>query len=91
MGGLTVQAHDVILYPTMTERSVYMIENENKLIFIVPREANKKDIAKAIKELYEVEVEEINTLIDRQGKKKAFIKLKEGFSASELAIKLGIL
>jgi large subunit ribosomal protein L23 len=86
-----MQAHDVIMYPTMTERSVYMIENENKLIFIVTREANKKDIAKAIKELYEVEAEEINTLIDRQGKKKAFIKLKEGFSASELAIKLGIL
>ena len=84
-------AHDVIMYPTMTERSVYMIENENKLIFIVHREANKKDIAKAIKELYEVEVKEINTLIDRNGKKKAFIKLKEGYSASELAIKLGIL
>jgi large subunit ribosomal protein L23 len=84
-------AHDVIIYPTMTERSVYMIENENKLVFIVHREANKNDIAKAIKELYEVEAEEINTLIDRQGKKKAFIKLKEGFSASEVAIKLGIL
>jgi len=84
-------AHDVIMYPTMTERSVYMIENENKLIFIVNREADKKDIAKAIKELYEVEAKEINTLIDRKGKKKAFIKLKEGFSASELAIKLGIL
>jgi len=86
-----MQAHDVIMYPTMTERSVYMIENENKLIFIVNREADKKDIAKAINELYEVEAKEINTLIDRNGKKKAFIKLKEGYSASELAIKLGIL
>jgi large subunit ribosomal protein L23 len=84
-------AHDVIKYPTMTERSVYMIENENKLIFIVEREATKSQIASAIKELYQVEAKEINTLIDRQGKKKAFIKLKEGFSASEVAIKLGIL
>ena len=86
-----MKAHDVIMYPTMTERSVYMIENENKLIFIVNREADKKDIAKAINELYEVEAKEINTLIDRNGKKMAFIKLKEGYSASELAIKLGIL
>jgi large subunit ribosomal protein L23 len=86
-----MQAQDVIMYPTMTERSVYMIENENKLIFIVNREATKKDIAKAIKELYEVETKEINTLIDRQGKKKAFVKLTESFSASEVAIKLGIL
>jgi large subunit ribosomal protein L23 len=84
-------AHDVIKYPTMTERSVYMIENENKLIFIVEREATKSQIASAMKELYQVEAKEINTLIDRQGKKKAFIKLKEGFSASEVAIKLGIL
>jgi large subunit ribosomal protein L23 len=91
MGGLTMQAHDVIMYPTMTERSVYMIENENKLVFIVRREANKNDIAKAVKELYEVEVKEINTLIDRQGNKKAFVKLKKGFNASEVAIKLGIL
>ena len=86
-----MQAHDVIMYPTMTERSVYMIENENKLVFIVRREANKSDIAKAVKELYEVEVKEINTLIDRQGNKKAFVKLKKGFNASEVAIKLGIL
>ncbi len=84
-------AHDIIKYPTMTERSVYMIENENKLIFIVEREATKNQIASAMKELYQVETQEINTLIDRQGKKKAFIKLKEGFSASEVAIKLGIL
>jgi large subunit ribosomal protein L23 len=84
-------AHDIIKYPTMTERSVYMIENENKLIFIVEREATKNQIAAAMKELYQVEAKEINTLIDRQGKKKAFIKLKEGFSASEVAIKLGIL
>ncbi|HIH88742.1 TPA: 50S ribosomal protein L23 [Candidatus Bathyarchaeota archaeon] len=86
-----MQSHDVIKYPTMTERSVYMIENENKLVFIVHREATKSQIAAAIKDLYEVEAKEINTLIDRQGEKKAFIKLKEGFSASEVAIKLGIL
>jgi large subunit ribosomal protein L23 len=86
-----MQSHDVIKYPTMTERSVYMIENENKLVFIVHREATKTQIATAIKELYQVEAKEINTLINRQGEKKAFIKLKEGFSASEVAIKLGLL
>jgi large subunit ribosomal protein L23 len=86
-----MKPHDVIKYPTMTERSVYMIENENKLVFIVSREATKQDIAKSIKELYQVEAKEINTLINRQGEKKAFIKLKEGYNASEVAIKLGIL
>ncbi len=83
--------HDVIRYPTMTERSVYMIENENKLVFIVSREASKSDISKAVNALYEVEVADVRTLIDRQGEKKAFVKLREGYSASEVAIKLGIL
>ncbi|MBN1681964.1 50S ribosomal protein L23 [Candidatus Bathyarchaeota archaeon] len=86
-----MKPHDVIKYPTMTERSVYMIENENKIIFIVNRKATKKDISIAIKELYDVESSEIRTLIDRSGEKKAFVKLKEGYNASDLAIKLGIL
>ncbi len=75
----------------MTERSVYMIENENKLIFIVDRRANKLDITKAVKTLYDVEVKEINTLITRKGEKKAFVKLTKDYQASEVAIKLGIL
>jgi large subunit ribosomal protein L23 len=86
-----MQPHDVIKYPMMTERSVSMIENENKLIFIVNKEADKDDIAKAVKELYEVEAETVRTLITRQGEKKAFVKLKAGYNASEVAIKLGIL
>jgi large subunit ribosomal protein L23 len=83
--------HDVVLYPMMTERSIYMIENENKLVFIVNHKANKHDISKAIETLYGVEVESINTLITRKTQKKAFVKLKEGHDASDLAIRLGLL
>ena len=83
--------HDVILYPLMTERSVYMIENENKLVFIVKRDATKLDISRAVKTLYGVEAESVNTLISRKSVKKAFVKLKEAHDASDLAIRLGIL
>lgn len=83
--------HDVILYPMMTERSVYMIENENKLVFVVNRRAKKGEISRAVNKLYGVEVENVNTLITNKGLKKAFIKLKEGYDASDLAIRLGIL
>jgi large subunit ribosomal protein L23 len=48
-------------------------------------------IAKAIEELYEVEAETVNTLITIKGEKKAFIKLKEEYDASDVAIRLGIL
>jgi large subunit ribosomal protein L23 len=75
----------------MTERSVNMIEYENKLVFIVDRRSTKKDIANAIKELYEVEAETVNTSITRDGNKKAFVRLKEEYDASDVAIRLGIL
>ena len=86
-----MKTHQIIKYPLMTERSVNMIEFENKLVFIVDRRFNKNEIAKAIKDLYEVEVESVNTSITRKGDKKAFVKLKEQYDASDIAIRLGIL
>ncbi|MCW4048196.1 MAG: 50S ribosomal protein L23 [Candidatus Bathyarchaeota archaeon] len=86
-----MDAHKIVKYPLMTERSVNMIENENKLVFIVDRRANKYQIMNAIKVLYEVEVETVNTLINRNGDKKAFIKLTDDYNASDVAIRLGIL
>lgn len=86
-----MEAHKIILYPLMTERSFNMIEYENKLVFIVNRAATKHMIAKAVRNLYEVEAETVNTLITRRGEKKAFIKLKDEYDASDVAIRLGIL
>jgi len=86
-----MKPHEVILFPLMTERSINMIENENKLVFIVDRRANKHEISHAVRHLYGVEVETVNTLISRDNRKKAFVKLTEEFDASDLAIRLGIL
>ena len=91
MDGVKMEAHAIIKYPLMTERSVNMIENENKLVFIVDRRSNKLQIAAAIRELYEVEAETVNTLITRKGEKKAFVKLTDEYDASDVAIRLGIL
>jgi large subunit ribosomal protein L23 len=91
MDGLIMEAHKVIKYPMMTERSVNMIENENKLVFIVDRRATKDDIKAAVKELYEVEATTVNTLITNKGEKKAFVKLSDEHDASDVAIRLGIL
>jgi large subunit ribosomal protein L23 len=81
----------VILYPLMTESASIMVEKENKLVFMVSLKASKTDIRKAMEELYEVKVEDINTQITPQGEKKAFIKLHPDFKATDVAIKLGIL
>jgi large subunit ribosomal protein L23 len=83
--------YEVILYPLMTESTSLMVEKENKLVFMVNLKANKADVKKAVEELYEVRVEEINTHITPQGQKKAFVKLQPEFKAADVAIKLGML
>ncbi len=86
-----MEAHEVVLYPLMTESASLMVEKDNKLIFIVNLKAGKSDVKKAVEELYEVKVNKITMLITPQGKKKAFVKLTPEFKASDVAIKLGIL
>jgi large subunit ribosomal protein L23 len=75
----------------MSEDAITLIETENKITFIVNRRANKKEIKQAVEELYGVKVEKVNTLIGMDGNKKAYVKLKPEFKASDLAVKLGIL
>jgi len=83
--------YKILLYPLTTEKAVTLIEKENKIVFIVNRKANKKQIKEAFEKLFEVKVEKVNTLITRDGRKKAFIKLKPEFKASDIAVRLGIL
>jgi len=80
----------VLLYPITTEKAVGMIERENKIIFIVEKGATKDQIKLEVEQEFEVEVEKVNTLITLEGKKKAFVKLKPGFSADDIAAKLKI-
>lgn len=82
---------EVILYPLITEVTSRMIEKENKIVFIVNRKATKKDIKRAVEELYQVKVEKVNVLITRKGNKKAFVKLSPEDSATDLAVRLGII
>ncbi|MCJ7635273.1 50S ribosomal protein L23 [Candidatus Bathyarchaeota archaeon] len=85
-----VKEKQIIQYPLITEDAVNLIENENKLVFIVNLQANKHSIKKSVEELYSVKVEKVSYLITPKGQKKAFVKLKPEFKASDIAIKLGI-
>ena len=81
----------VVQYPLLSEKAVDMIEKENKLVFIVDPNATKPEIAKAVEELYNVKVEEVNTSTSIKGKKRAFVKLAKGSKASDVAVKLNII
>ncbi|MEM1507125.1 MAG: 50S ribosomal protein L23 [Candidatus Bathyarchaeia archaeon] len=82
--------HEIIIYPLVTEVTSRLIEKENKIVFIVSRKATKGDIKRAVEELYQVRVSSVNTSITREGTKKAYVKLTEEYSATDLAVKLGI-
>jgi large subunit ribosomal protein L23 len=57
---------------------------------VVSRDSSKKEIKDSIELLYEVDVEDINTLISPKGLKKAYIKLGEKHRADEVATRIGI-
>jgi len=84
-----LRPEDVIVRLVLTEKSFRLMEKENKLTFIVRREATKKDIKRAIESLYKVKVDKVNTLITIRGEKKAYVKLSPEHSAIDLASKLG--
>lgn len=83
--------HQILRYPVITEKTVAVVERENKLTFMVDRRATKHDVARAFEQLYKVKVEKVNIIITPKGEKKAVIKLKPEFKASDIAIRLGIL
>lgn len=81
----------VLLYPLLTEKSIGRIETENKLVFIVNKKANKKQVRWATEKAFNVKVTEVRTLIDRKGRKKAWIQLAKEYPAADIATRMGML
>jgi hypothetical protein len=53
----------VIRCPLTTESAMKKIEDNNTLVFIVDVKANKRQIKDAVKAMYEIECQKVNTLI----------------------------
>ena len=68
-----------------------MIELQNKLVFIVNRKSTKDQIKSAAESVFQTKIDDVNTMIDQKGRKKAFIKFHEPGQAGEIAIRLGII
>ena len=83
--------YKILKHPMMTEKNVAIVEKQNKVVFIVDRKAKKEEIKKAFEELFNVKVSDVNTSITREGKKKAFIKLRKEYSATDVAVKVGMI
>ncbi len=86
-----MKLHEVLKYPIMTEVASRILETENTIVFIVDSRATKRDIKRAVENLYDVTVSKVNTLITPRGEKKAYVKLHPDDKAVDVAIKLGII
>ncbi|KDN52464.1 hypothetical protein K437DRAFT_254245 [Tilletiaria anomala UBC 951] len=86
-----MDAFQTLLYPLNTESAMKKIEEINTLVFIVDRRANKRQIKEALKKVYDVDAEKINTLIRPDGKKKAFIRLHKDQDALDVSNRIGFI
>lgn len=80
----------VIIHPDVTEKSMKLVESENKLVFVVSRDSSKNEIKTAVEKLYEVKVADVNTSITPKGVKKAYVRLTPEYKAEEVATRIGI-
>ncbi|MFH1212361.1 MAG: 50S ribosomal protein L23 [Candidatus Woesearchaeota archaeon] len=81
----------IVKHPISTEKSIKLLESENTMIFIVDRIARKPEIKKEIEEIFKAKVSSVNTSIDKDGKKKAYVKFAPGVEAIDIATKLGLM
>lgn len=83
--------HDIIKFPLSTEKSIRLMESENKLVFVVNKKATKMEIKKAIEEIFKVEVDNINTFVSADGEKRAYVKFSTKYPAIDIATQLGLM
>ena len=93
-----VDPFEIIIMPWITEKTlearrvadpdIGYVQNNNRIEFIVHREATKRQIKQAVEELFEVKGAKVNTRITITGK-HASVRLAEGYDAEEAALKLG--
>jgi ribosomal protein L23 len=73
-----------------SEKATRLMQEQNKLSFVVSKGSNKIEIKKEIETLFSVKVAKINIVNKMDGQKIAIVKLKVENSAMDLATKLGL-
>ena len=86
-----MDAHEIIKYPLATEKSIRLMESENKLVFVVDKKATKPEIKKAVETLFKAKVTAVNTLHAVTGEKRAYVTFAKETPAIDIATTLGIM
>jgi large subunit ribosomal protein L23 len=86
-----MENHTILKHPLATEKSIRLMESENKLVFVVDKRATKQDIKKAIETMFKAKVVAVNTHNAVTGEKRAYITLSRETPAIDIATSLGIM
>jgi len=82
--------YKIVKHPLSTEKSIRLMESQNKLIFVVDMDADKGIIKKAIESMFKAKVNSVRTYISR-GEKRAYIKFADESPAIDIATQLGLM
>ena len=78
-------------YPFVTQKAMVLLENENKLQFMVSNKASKKDIKRELEKVFDQKVKRVHTLMTMHGEKKAIVSFENEKAAEEILSRLGIM
>ncbi len=81
----------IIKRPVSTEKSIRIIESENKLVFIVDLKATKTQIKEELEKLFDAKVLRVNTTITPGAEKRATVQFGPETPAIDIATKLGLM
>ena len=83
--------YETIKHPLSTEKSIRLMESENKLVFVVNKKATKQEIRKAIESIFKAKVTNISTFVTPNGEKRAYVKFSAETPAIDIATQLGLI
>ncbi|MBI2541121.1 50S ribosomal protein L23 [Candidatus Woesearchaeota archaeon] len=86
-----MDAYNIIKYPLSTEKSIRLMESENKLIFVVNNKSTKREIKEAVQEMFKVKIDRVNTFVSVSGEKRAYVKFSSKNPAIDIATQLGLI
>jgi large subunit ribosomal protein L23 len=78
-------------HPFVTEKAMVLLENENKLQFLVDNTATKQAIRREIEKAFDQKVKRVRTLMTMHGEKKAIVSFENEKAAEEILSRLGIM
>ena len=86
-----MKSETIIKHPLSTEKSLRLMESENKLVFVVDSKAKKNQVKNAIEDLFKVKVVKVNTYFAPDGKKRAYVQFSNETPAIDIATNLGLM